>query len=402
MVYSRSEIAQFIEEEDVKFIRLAFVDVFGRQKNLSIMRDELESAFDQGVSFDASRASGFENVDSDLVLRPEVETIAVLPWRPDRGRVVRMFCSLERPDGSPYECDTRAVLKRALADAHALDVSFRFGAEMEFYLFQRDEHGVATKRPFDLAGYMDVTPLDKGENFRRQVCLTLEQMGIKPKSSHHEAGPGQNEIDFQSFDPLSAADAAVTFRFVVNTIASANGLFADYSPRPLADQPGNGLRLTVAARANGREDVASQVLAGLLEHVYESTLFYNPVAESYSRFGHDADLSYITWSKDSRASLARVPSRLGVRERVELRSPDSTCNPYLAYALAIWSSLDGIARNLSAPVESFYSHGAVTSSPSHKLPQNIEEARAAASRSEFIANRIPEPILRSYLASSAR
>ena len=406
MTYVRSEIEQFIEEEDVKFIRLAFVDVFGRQKNLSIMRSELERAFDYGVAFDSTHIAGFnEEGYSELVLRPEVETIAVLPWRPDRGRVVRMFCSIERPDGTPFEADSRAILKRAIADAKQHDVVFSFGSEMEFYLFQRDERGEATKIPFDTARYMDVSPLDKGENFRRQVCLTLEQMGIQPKDSHHEEGPGQNEIDFQVFDPLSAADAMITFRFVVNTIAASNGLCADFSPRPLVDQPGNGMRINMTAHVGGQKSRTRQVLAGLLEHIYESTLFYNPDVESYRRFGHDGESSFISCSEHNRTRLARMRASFERDERVELCSPDSTCNPYIAYALAIWSALDGIERDLTlSPSVSCDVESAVarTGVQRIRLPKTLEEARTAAGASKFVASRLPHRVIQCFLDPGER
>ena len=192
------EVIQYVEEENVKFIRLAFCDVYGQQKNLSIMPGELRRAFSQGMAFDASAIAGFGGaVRSDLFLRPDSATLAGLPWRPENGRVVRMFCGITRPDGSVFEADTRHLLQQAIEDAQNLGYSFSFGAEMEFYLFKTDENGEPTQEPYDHAGYMDIAPADKGENVRREICLTLEQMGIRPESSHHEEGPGQNEIDFR-------------------------------------------------------------------------------------------------------------------------------------------------------------------------------------------------------------
>ena len=237
MNYSAEEIMQYIEEEDIKFIRLAFCDVYGRQKNVSVMPGEIRRAFDTGIAIDASAVDGFGgDVRSDLFLRPDPSTLTRLPWRPEHGGVVRMFCDIIRPDGTPYECDTRALLRRAVSAAIECGITFRFGAEMEFYLFRLDENGDATKIPYDRAGYMDIAPADRGENVRREICLTLEQMGIYPEASHHEEGPGQNEIDFRHSDPLSAADDSVTFRSVVETIAARNGLAADFSPKPLDGQ----------------------------------------------------------------------------------------------------------------------------------------------------------------------
>ena len=225
MVYEKEEILQYIIEEDVKFIRMTFCDVMGRLKNVSIMPDELDRAFDYGIAIDASAVAGFGGeVYSDLVLRPDASTLCILPWRPEHGRVVRMFCSVHYPDGRPFEADTRAILARAVEDARKEGYTFFFGPEMEFYLFRLDESGAPTKTPYDHAGYMDVAPEDKGENVRREACLTLEQMGIRPESSHHEEGPGQNEIDFRYADPITAADNAVTFKSVVATVAAGNGL----------------------------------------------------------------------------------------------------------------------------------------------------------------------------------
>lgn len=401
MNYTQSEIEQYVVEEDVKFIRLAFVDVFGKQKNISIMPGELDRAFNYGIAIDASAIVGFGgDVRSDLLLHPDASTLAVLPWRPDRGRVVRMFCAITYPDGSPFECDTRTLLKKAIADSETRGVSFTFGSEMEFYLFQRDEQGNPTKLPHDYAGYMDVSPDDRGENIRREVCLTLERMGIVPETSHHEEGPGQNEIDFRYSDPLTAADAAITFRFVVNTIATMNGLCADFSPKPLAGYPGNGMHINVSAQRSGRTDVLPQVLAGLLEHIYETTLFFNPSEASYKRFGSNKAPRYISWSKENRSHLLRVPAAEGIYRRLELRSPDPTCNPYLGYAIMIWAGLDGIENDIKltpAVDGNLLTTSDVESLGLKKLPINLREACEAATNSDFLANRLPASLLDSYI-----
>ena len=206
MKYTEQEVMQFVSEEDVKFIRLAFCDVFGKQKNISIMPRELARAFAYGIAVDASAVRGFGGeVHSDVFLHPDPDTLAILPWRPEHGKVVRMFCTITCPDGSPFENDTRSILIRAVKEAEEAGYSFYFGAEMELYLFKLDESGEPTRIPYDKAGYMDMAPDDKGENVRREICLTLEQMGIHPEGSHHEEGPGQNEIDFRYSDALSAA-----------------------------------------------------------------------------------------------------------------------------------------------------------------------------------------------------
>jgi glutamine synthetase len=401
MNYTQSEVEQFVVEEDVKFIRIAFVDIFGKMKNISIMPSELARAFDYGVSIDASAISGFGgDVRSDILLHPDASTISFLPWRPERGRVVRMFCSITNPDGSPFEADTRSILMKAIAASNEESVSFAFGSEMEFYLFQRDERGTPTKQPFDSAGYMDVSPEDKGENVRREICLTLERMGITPESSHHEEGPGQNEVDFRYSDPLTAADAAITFRFVVNTIAAMNGLCADFSPLPLAGYPGNGMHINVSAKKTDQNDVMNYVLAGLLKHAYESTLFFNPTEASYRRFGVNKAPKYISWSKENRSNLLRVPAAVGEFRRLELRSPDPTCNPYLAYALMIYAGLDGIRKGESpaAPLD-VNLHNELNASALNlqMLPRDLSEACSAARTSAFISKIIPAGLLDCYL-----
>ena len=236
MKYTPEEVMQFVQEEEVKFIRLAFCDVYGKQHNVAIMPSELKRAFAFGIAVDASAIDGFGGeVRSDLLLHPDASTLIQLPWRPEQGKVVRMFCDITYPDGREFERDTRSILKRAVASAAEQGYSFAFGAEMEFYLFKVDENGEPTKIPYDRAGYMDIAPDDKGENIRREICLMLEQMGIRPETSHHESGPGQNEIDFRYSDPLSAADNAITFNAIVRTVAAQNGLCACFSPKPLAD-----------------------------------------------------------------------------------------------------------------------------------------------------------------------
>lgn len=400
MKYSREEILQYVAEEDVKFIRLAFCDVRGRQKNISVMPGELERALDGGIAIDASAIAGFGGeVRSDLLLRPDPATLAPLPWRPEHGRVVRLFCTLENPDGSPCQADTRALLAQAVADAQAQGLEFSFGAEMEFYLFRRDEEGKPTGIPFDSAGYMDVAPEDRGENVRREICLTLEQMGIRPECSHHEQGPGQNEIDFRYSDPLTAADNAVTFRAVVNSVAVRNGLAADFSPKPLADKPGNGMHINISAKSRDGEDVMPRIIAGILSHVAEMTVFLNTREESYHRFGSSKAPRYISWSSENRSQLIRIPAAQGEYRRAELRSPDPLCSPYLAFTLLIRAGLDGINRRLVLPDAAdvnFYTAPASVRAQFHTLPETLEDAKTAAAGSDFIAQCLPDSIIRPY------
>ena len=400
MLYSREEVIQYVSEEDVKFIRLAFCDVFGRQKNISIMPDELPRAFEYGIAFDASSVTGFgDESRSDLFLHPVPETLTVLPWRPEHGRVVRMFCDITYPDGSRFECDTRSLLKDAAAEANKKGISFFFGAEQEFYLFLTDADGAPTKIPYDNAGYMDIAPEDKGENIRREICLTLEQMGIRPESSHHEGGPGQNEIDFRYSDAMTAADNAMTFQTVVKTVAGRNGLYADFSPKPLKDAPGNGFHINVSAAEAGGRDLLGPMIAGILARVREMTAFLNPSADSYERLGKYKAPGYVSWSRENRSQLIRIPAAVGEYVRAELRSPDPSANPYLAFALIIYAGLYGIENELVLPENTdanLYTADKDSLGSVAKLPESLAEACKAAYESDFIKSHIPQPILDIY------
>lgn len=400
MQYSAQEIVQYVQEEDVKFIRLAFCDVFGNQKNIAIMPGELKRAFGQGIAIDASAIAGFGGqVRSDLFLHPDPTTIAVFPWRPEHGRVVRMFCDVTYPDGTPLEVDTRTILKQAVADARALGCSFGFGAEQEFYLFRMDENGEPTNEPYDHAGYMDIAPEDKGENVRREICLTLEQMGIKPESSHHEEGPGQNEIVFRYADPLTAADDTITFRSVVRTIAARNGLWADFSPKPLENCPGSGFHINVSARRIGQADVLPQVIAGMLDKVTDMTLFLNPLPASYARLGSHKAPGYVSWSTQNRSQLIRIPAAQGEYVRAELRSPDPSANPYLAFALIIRAGLHGIQNGLQLPPAGDMDlYGAAPEQLARfaRLPASLKQARHAAHKSDFITSHLPAELIEAY------
>lgn len=399
MLYSKDEIVQYAREEDVKFIRLAFCDVFGRQKNISIMPDELQRAFDYGIAFDASAIRGFGSVShSDLLLHPEPDTLAALPWRPETGRVVRMYSTVTYPDGTPFECDTRALLRNAMQAAKDAGYRFYFGAEQEFYLFRLDENGKPTKEPCDEAGYMDIAPDDHGENVRREICLTLEQMGIRPESSHHEEGPGQNEIDFRYADALTAADNTMTFQTVVKTVAHRNGLCADFSAKPLENAPGNGFHINASIQPRD-ETLAQHMIAGILKNIGDMTLFLNPTENAYARLGKQKAPSYITWSHENRSQLVRIPAAVGEYQRMELRSADPTANPYLAFALMIRASLDGLLNEYPLePAADFnlFTADAQTLSRLRKLPGSLGEARQLAQVSPFIRKYIPQAILDSF------
>ena len=400
MKYSKQEVMQYVQEEDVKFIRLAFCDVFGKQKNISIMPEELPRAFEYGIAIDASAIEGFgDETHSDLLLHPDADTLMPFPWRPEHGRVVRMFCTISYPDGRTFECDSRSILKQAVQDAEKAGFQFFFGAEQEFYLFNLDDNGNPTKEPYDNAGYMDIAPEDKGENIRREVCLTLEQMGIRPESSHHEEGPGQNEIDFRYSSPLAAADNAMTFQMVVKTVARRNGLYADFSPKPLEDKPGNGFHINMSVKSSDNVDNMNFMIAGILAKVAEMTIFLNPLESSYQRFGNNKAPRYISWSRENRSQLVRVPAAVGEYKRAELRSPDPAANTYLAFALMIYASLYGIQNKLELqdPADiNLYKADADTLAKFEQLPENLKSACSLANNSDFIKEHIPGAILELY------
>ena len=403
MKYSKEEVMQYVIEEDVKFIRLAFCDVFGKQKNISIMPQELSRAFEYGIAFDASAVAGFgDETHSDLLLFPDPSTLSVLPWRPEHGKVVRMFCGIFYPDGRAFECDTRTLLKKAMRDATLNGLDFYFGAEQEFYLFKLDENGNPTKEPYDNAGYMDIAPEDRGENIRREICLMLEQMGIRPESSHHEEGPGQNEIDFRYSDAITAADNAMTFQTVVKTVARRNGLYADFTAKPLKGKPGNGfhINMSVKRRDGGEngEDLCSMI-AGVLEKAEDMTAFLNPTENSYERFGSNKAPEYISWSSENRSQLVRIPAAVGEYRRAELRSPDPTANPYLAFTLMIYAGMYGIENRLELPIVAdinLYKADKQTLAKFRHLPENLNSACRIAAESSFVKAHIPAAILDIY------
>lgn len=399
-MYSQNEVMEFVKEEDVKFIKLAFVDVFGKQKNVSITDNELARAFKMGVAIDASAIKGFgDEARSDLFLHPDPSTLSILPWRPEHGRVVRMFCDITYPDGAPFECDSRLILKNAVRQAEEQGLSFAFGSEMEFYLFKLDENGNRTNEPYDNAGYMDVAPEDKGENIRREICLTLEQMGIYPESSHHEEGAGQNEIDFRYSDALTAADDAITFRQVVSAVANRNGLYADFSPKPIENSAGNGFHINFSVKTKNGADVFVNCIAGILNRIEDMTVFLNNTENSYKRLGINKAPAFIAWSKENRSELIRIPAAEGDYKRAELRSPDPLSNPYLAFALMIYSGILGVLNNedLPAPADfNMYKAEEETLKKYDKLPATLSDAKKIASKSAFIAKNLPKQMISAY------
>ncbi len=388
MQYTYEDVMSYIEEEDVKFVRLAFRDAYGIQKNLSILSSEISKAFKDGIPVGTREIAGFTDCPyASLYLKPDPDTMAILPWRPDSGKVLRMFCDMYTPNGEVYISDTRAILIDAVNEAASQGIEFRFGNEMEFYLFSRDEDGNPTNIPYDNAGYMDIAPLDKCENVRREICLNIERMGLRPERSHHERGPGQNEIDFHYGKPLKAADQMTTFKMVVNTLADRYGLVADFSPMPLKGKPGNGYHINIYAVDKDGNDVVTYAAAGIIDKIREITIFLNPSEASYSRLGNNTAPDKVNWSSAGEAELIYIETYNG-RTKVELRSPDASCNPYLVYALLIRAGLLGINNKLSLPEEK--------SESALLLPSSMKEASKLAIDSEFVNSIVPKGIIDEY------
>lgn len=408
MEYTENEVLTYIAENDVKFIKLFFTDIFGTIKSISIQPSELERAFKSGISFDASAVKGFLSVDkSDLYLVPDASTLSVLPWRPQHGRVVRFYCNIRYPDGTPFEGDIRSLLEEVVEKAAKKGYSINVGTECEFYLFQLDEKGNVTNIPHDNAGYCDLAPLDKGENIRRDICLTLEQMGIKPEVSHHETGPGQHEVDFVYASPLKAADNLSTFKTVVRTVAARNGLDANFAGKPIDGKPGNGLHINISIEKERKNlfsdftDEAQYFIAGILERIREITAFLNPSENSYKRLGHFEAPLYIGWSRANRSQLIRIPATSDKsRSRMEIRSPDPSCNQYAALALILAAGFEGIEKKTKLPPElnmdAFHASKDELKNV-QTLPKSLSEAVQIACQSEFVKKILPQVTLNAFV-----
>ncbi len=361
--YTKQDIMRRIEEEDIEFIRLQFTDMFGSLKNVAITSSQLEKALDNKCMFDGSSIEGFVRIEeSDMYLYPDLDTFETFPWRPQQGKVARLICDVYKADGTPFEGDPRYVLRRVLQEAADMGYSFDVGPECEFFLFHTDDNGMPTTISHEKASYFDISPLDLGENARRDMVLTLEDMGFEIEASHHEVGPAQHEIDFKYGPALSTADNIMTFKLVVKTMAKRHGLFASFMPKPIYGIAGSGMHTNMSLTKNGKNifddpkgenglsKEAYYFIAGLMKHAKGITAIANPLVNSYKRLvpGHEAPV-YIAWSATNRSPLIRIPASRGAGTRVELRSPDPAANPYLLLALCLAAGLDGIKNKMEPP-----------------------------------------------------
>lgn len=416
--YTKKDIIRMVEEEDIEFIRLQFTDIFGMLKNVAITSGQLQKALDNRCMFDGSAIEGFVRIEeSDMYLHPDLDTFEVFPWRPQNGKVARLVCDVYRPDGTPFEGDPRYVLKRVLKEAEDMGYLFQAGPECEFFLFHTDDEGRPTTMSHETAGYFDVSPIDQGENVRRDIILSLEDMGFEVEASHHELAPAQHEIDFQYADGLTTADNIMTFRMAVKTIAKRHGLHATFMPKPKAGVNGSGMHLNMSladldgnnvfedkSDRLGLSKVAYQFMAGILKHIREITLLTNPLVNSYKRLvpGYDAPV-YIAWSATSnRSPLIRIPSSRGSDTRIELRCPDSAVNPYLALAACLAAGLDGIRNELEAPASVDTNIFAMSAKEMkehgiEQLPETLGDALEAFAGSEFVRTLLGNHVYTKYL-----
>ena len=413
----RNDILRLVKEQDIKFIRLQVTDIFGQLKNVAITASQLDKALNDQIMIDGSSIEGFVRIhESDQYLWPDPDTFLLLPWNRGIGGVGRLICDVHNPDGTPFIGDPRYVLKQQLQKAADMGYSFNVGPECEFFLFRNDETGNVTLEPNDRAAYFDLGPLDDGEMTRSQICLCLEDMGFEIEASHHECGAGQHEIDFKYAEALAAADNIVTFKLAVKTIASSNGLHATFMPKPLFGVAGSGMHTNMSLFQNGKNvffdengerglsKLAYHFIAGLLAHVPGMCMVTNPLVNSYKRLvpGFEAPC-YLAWSTQNRSALIRVPAARGQSTRVELRSPDPSCNPYLSLALCLAAGLDGIRRELEPPAEiaeNIYGMNAAQRAARGivNLPGSLKEAIVTFQEDPLIRETLGEHVYAQYLA----
>ncbi len=382
--YTKSDILRMVEEEDVEFIRLQFTDMFGTLKNVAITSSQLEKALDNKCMFDGSSIEGFVRIEeSDMYLYPDLDTFVIFPWRPQQGKVARLICDVYGTDGKPFEGDPRYVLKRQIEKARQLGYEFNVGPECEFFLFHTDDESRPTTITHENASYFDLGPIDYGENARRDMVLTLEDMGFEIEASHHEVAPAQHEIDFKYDEALTTADNIMTFKLSVKTIAKRHGLHATFMPKPKEGVDGSGMHTNMslykdgvnvfydAEDANGLSKEAYYFIGGLMKHIKAITAIANPLINSYKRLlpGYEAPV-YIAWSAKNRSPLIRIPAAREDGTRVELRSPDPSCNPYLLLAVCLAAGLEGIKENIMPPAS--VDCNMYTMSPEEMVEKGVE------------------------------
>lgn len=420
--YTKDDIFRMVEEEDVEFIRLQFTDIFGTLKNIAITSSQLEKALDNKCMFDGSSVEGFVRIEeSDMYLYPDYDTFEIFPWRPQQGKVARLICDVYTPDGKPFEGDPRWILKRTIKEANEMGYRFDVGPECEFFLFHTDDNGLPTTLSHEKAGYFDLGPNDLGENIRRDMVLTLEDMGFEIEASHHEVAPAQHEIDFKYDEALKTADNIQTFKMTVKTIAKRHGLYATFMPKPKFGISGSGMHINMSlatkegknifADENGKiglSDDAYHFIAGIMKHARGMSAITNPLVNSYKRLvpGYEAPV-YIAWSAKNRSPLIRIPASRGNGTRVELRNPDPTANPYLVLALCLAAGLDGIKNKIEVPESvdcNIYemTPGERRAAGIENMPADLKEAVDCLVADEFLCSVLGEHITTKYVEAKMK
>lgn len=419
----RDFVLRTIEERGVKFIRLWFTDVVGTLKSVAIAPAEVEGAFAEGLGFDGSAIEGLtRSYESDLLAHPDPSTFQILPWRGDIDPTARMFCDLTTPDGQAAIADPRNVLKRTLEKAADRGFTFYTHPEIEFYLLKSSKYGKKGPKPVDSAGYFDNVPGGTAHDFRRRSVRMLEDLGISVEFSHHEGGPGQNEIDLRYADALTTADNIMTFRTVIKEVAIEQGVYATFMPKPFSDQPGSGMHTHLslfegdtnaffeAGAKYQLSQIGRQFIAGLLTHAPEITAVTNQFVNSYKRlWGGDEAPSFITWGHNNRSALVRVPlakPNKGQSARVEYRALDSAANPYLAFSLLLAAGLKGIQEGYELPPEAEDNVWLLTDAERRalgyrSLPASLDHAIATMEESELVAETLGEQVF-SYVLANKR
>lgn len=418
--YTKDDIFRMVEEEDVEFIRLQFTDIFGTLKNIAITSSQLEKALDNKCMFDGSSVEGFVRIEeSDMYLYPDYDTFEIFPWRPQQGKVARLICDVYTPDGKPFEGDPRWILKKTIKEANEMGYRFDVGPECEFFLFHTDDNGLPTTLSHEKAGYFDLGPNDLGENIRRDMVLTLEEMGFEIEASHHEVAPAQHEIDFKYDEVLKTADNIQTFKMTVKTIAKRHGLYATFMPKPKFGISGSGMHINMSlateegknifADENGKiglSDDAYHFIAGIMKHARGMSAITNPLVNSYKRLvpGYEAPV-YIAWSAKNRSPLIRIPASRGNGTRVELRNPDPTANPYLVLALCLAAGLDGIKNKIEVPESvdcNIYEMTPGGAAGIENMPADLKEAVDCLVADEFLCSVLGEHITTKYVEAKMK
>ncbi len=419
---SKDEIKKIITDNHVEFIKLEFCDINGTMKNLSIPAEQVDKALNNEIMLDGSSIKGFRSIEtSDMYFYPDLKTFAIIPWRSDdETKVARFICDIHNADGTPFEGCPRCNLKRIIAKAEKLGYTLNVGPEAEFFIFEKDEEGNVTLETSDKAGYYDAAPSDKGENLRRKIVKTLKNMGFEVEASHHEVAKGQHEVDFKYADALTTADNIMTFKYVVKAIAEESGAYATFMPKPIFGINGSGMHCNLSLFKNGKNvfyapdrmyELSREALysiGGLLKHVKSFTAITNPIVNSYKRLvvGYEAPV-YLAWSLANRSALIRVPAKRGEATRVELRSPDPSCNPYLALAAIFEAIIDGVENKIEPPLQVEENIYEMTSKELKRakidsLPSSLDEALDLLEKNPTVKDALGEHIVHEFLETKRK